>query len=243
MADLEVPKIATFAILGPDSTEATVTKVVMYAILSSQGSDEVVDDSLRLRVWTYSLDGHDFYVLRVGATETLVYDLTTGQWSSWFSPERTNWRAHVGCNWVGMGAITFVNNFGTDVVAGDDVTGVLWILDPTTGRDDRTTTGADPFNRVVTGGVNISGRETVPCGAVTLDLAVGNPTQTGAVITLEISDDLANSWVGCGSVTVPTGTYNTVVEWRGLGLIKAPGRLFRFTDDGASVRIGGANLR
>ncbi len=37
----------------------------------------------KLRAWTFSLDGHDFYVLRLGDTETLVYDLTSEQWVDW----------------------------------------------------------------------------------------------------------------------------------------------------------------
>ena len=37
----------------------------------------------RLRDWTFSLDGHDFYVLRLGDDLTLVYDATTEQWVDW----------------------------------------------------------------------------------------------------------------------------------------------------------------
>ena len=34
----------------------------------------------RSRAWGFSLDGHDFYVLRLGDAETLVLDLSTGKW-------------------------------------------------------------------------------------------------------------------------------------------------------------------
>lgn len=206
--------------------------------------DGLNDESVRLRVWGFSLDGHDYYVLRIGPSESLIYDLTTNTWSSWQSPGRTNWRAHVGQNWLGMSIDSFdAGNVVTEVVAGDDASNVLWTLDPTSGRDDRYNTGSDYFQRTVTGGLRVSGRDTVPAGALTLDLAVGVPTQTGASITLEVSDNLGYFWINCGTVVIPALNYSTVVEWRGLGTVKAPGRIFRITDNGASVRINAANLR
>jgi hypothetical protein len=164
-------------------------------------------------------------------------------WSSWASPGRDNWRAHIGANWVGMSADTLDRGFGSDVVAGDDATGVLWILDPTTGRDDRSTTGTDSFNRIVTGGVQLTGRDVVPCNAVQIDLSIGSPTQTGATISLEVSDDLGNSFVSAGSVAIAAGDYTSTVEFRSLGTMKSPGRIFRITDNGATVRLSGADMR
>jgi hypothetical protein len=166
--------------------------------------------------------------------------MQTGMWSEWTTPGRTNWRAHIGQNWVGA------NDFGianTDIVAGDDATGTLWRLDTSIGRDDRSTTGDDKISHIVMGGIQVTGRDSVQCNAVTIDLALGSPTQTGASITLEISDDLGQTWMNCGSNTVAAADYTATVEWRALGQMKAPGRLFRFTDDGATVRFGGANMR
>lgn len=205
--------------------------------------DEDSDEGLTLRVWTYSLDGHDFYVLRLGPSETLVYDLTTQQWSSWKSPSRNNWRAHIGSNWLGMSTDTFNRGFGSDVVAGDDVTGVLWVLDPNTGLDDTTTTGSLPFTRMVIGGVSLSGRDTVPCGAVELTASVGHPALIGATITLRTSDDKGHTYNNHGNVTATAGSYDQVIEWRALGLIKAPGRLFELSDNGAAVRINSLDMR
>lgn len=206
------------------------------------------DDDILLRVWGASLDTHDFFFLRLGNSETLTFDLSLlanldHAWSSWKSPDRDNWRAHIGYEWIGASADTVAHGFGTSIVAGDDSSGVLWMLDPSVGRDDRTTAGDDAFTRIVTGGVQVTGRDVADCGAVTIDLALGNPSQTGASILLEISDDLGHSWLNCGSIVVASGDYSPVVEWRSLGQMHAPGRLFRFTDDGATVRISGANLR
>lgn len=205
----------------------------------------VHDDDLRLRVWGYSLDGHDYYVLRLGDSETLVYDLTTGQWADWKSPDEDKWRAIAGINWIGMGTTTAAHGFSSDVVAGDDTTSVLWMLDPFQGQDD------DPFEdglkvsftRVVTGGVPLESRDVKQCNAVQLNLSLGNSQPVDATITLSVSDDAGNTVTAFDSYVLPADTFDNVVEWRSLGLMRAPGRLFTFTDTGAAVRIDGADLR
>ena len=58
-------------------------------------------DEPKVRAWTFTLDGHDFYVLRLGTAETLVYDLHTGEWHVWGSGTARLWRAYSGCNWIG----------------------------------------------------------------------------------------------------------------------------------------------
>src|SRR4249919_82885 len=205
--------------------------------------DGLLDYSVRLRSWGYVLDGHAYAVFRLGPTETLVYDLTTNQWASWASPGRDNWRVHCGQNWIGMSTDTLANGFGSDVVVGDDASNALYILDPTSGRDDRSTTGSDLFDRTAMGLITIDGREVLNCGAVTLSLSVGNPSQTGADITLYTSDDGGQSWTDHGSNVIVAGEYSAVVEWRALGLGRAPGRLFKFVDNGAATRISAADLR
>jgi len=234
---------------GYDDNGDVIADLFIYYFGSTppdgSGDGTSAADSLTVRCWGFSLDGHDFYVLRLGDSGTMVYDLTTGKWSEWESPGRTNWRPHVGQNWVGCASID-TDNGETDVFAGDDATGTLWRLNTKIGRDERTrlqTPPDDKITKVVTGGIQMTGRNTLPCGALTIDLALGNPTQTGASIKMEISGDLGHTWLDCGSIPVTAGNYRTQIEWRSLGLIKAPGRLFKFTDDGATVRLGGANLR
>jgi hypothetical protein len=217
-------------------------KLWIYYLAEAPTDTSDENGDITIRCWAFSLDDHDFYVLRLGPSETLIYDLKTGQWSSWESPNRTNWRLHVGQNWVGF---TDLEANNTDIIAGDDVEGVLWILDAEYGLDDRPDDSGlnDPFTRIVTGGVQVVGRNNIPCGAVTLDVALGAPVDTGTRILLEISDDLGHNWTDCGTVTVPAADYSKTIEWRALGLIKAPGRIFRLTDTGATVRISGANMR
>jgi hypothetical protein len=216
--------------------------------IDGAGDGVVATDDITLRVWGYSLDGHDFYVLRIGDSGTFVYDLTTRQWAEWRTPGRTNWRAHIGQNWVGC--IGF-NSGDTDVIAGDDGAngtgeGTLWQLSTIEGRDDRVDINMredDKITKVVTGGIPCTGRQTIPCNAVAVTLALGAPTQDGAFIKLETSDDLGQTWTDHGAQVIVSGDFTAVVEWRGLGMIRAPGRIFRFTDDGASVRIAKADMR
>lgn len=35
----------------------------------------------KLRAWSFNLDGHQFYVLRLAEEKTLIYDMNTQQWS------------------------------------------------------------------------------------------------------------------------------------------------------------------
>jgi hypothetical protein len=225
---------------NPDEPSQQFGKLWLY-LLANPGEDVgVTDDTLTIRCWPFSLDDHDFGVFRLGPSSTLVFDLKTRQWSHWASPNRDNWRAHIGTNWVGM--TETLGNFATDVVAGDDVTGTLWIVDPTYGQDDNTDTGALPFTRMVIGGLALDGRDTAPCGAVQLTASLGNPALTGSAITLRTSDDLGHSYANHGSVTIAAGSFDQVVEWRSLGLMRQPGRIFELSDNGIA-RIGRLSLR
>ena len=59
-----------------------------------------VDDP-KVRAWTYTMDGHDYYVLRLGIDETLVYDTHSEQWYTWGSDLTDLWRPFDGTNWLG----------------------------------------------------------------------------------------------------------------------------------------------
>lgn len=207
------------------------------------GPPGVVDDDVRVRVWGFKLDGHTYYNLRLGDEGgTHTFDLTTGQWAEWQTPGETRWRPHVGCNWVGMAGT--INLGGSDIVCGDDTTGTLWVVDPDTFTDDNAVSGLpQSFDRVVTGGIPLNGREVAPCNAVTMNLSLGSPSISGALITLETSDDMGRNYVNHGSIEIEADAFDQVIEWRSLGLMKQPGRVFRFTDNGVAVRISSADLR
>jgi len=204
-----------------------------------------------LRAWTFSMDGHDFYVVRLGEEATLVYDLTTGQWMKWTTPSRETWRAAVGMNWTGMGRKTVsLETAGSapaesQVVAGDDTFGMLWTLAPTQGYDvsPYDNSQQNRFPRVIVGGVPLSARDAKPLGAAYLTASFGSPQVSGADILLRTSDDFGKTWTSHGTVTVEPGNYSQEFVWRSLGLMRAPGRMFEISDDGATVRIDGLEIR
>lgn len=203
--------------------------------------------SPKLRAWTFDLDGHEFYVLRLGDMKSLVYDLTTEQWSWWSSAELEYWRAGIGTNWISSGNIPF--NYGSNVVVGDDNFGILWVLDPETGVDDairaedREDGVVRPFPRVATGQVTVRGRVTIPCYQVYLTSDTGEPAYTGASVTLTYSDDGGKTFTTASEpITAEAGNYYQEFVWRSIGLVRAPGRLFRISDDGAFAQINELTL-
>lgn len=198
----------------------------------------------RLRAWTYTLDGHDMYVLRLGDTETLVYDTYSEQWSTYSSHERNFWRANTGINW--LGASEYAEDYGSNVLVGDDTYGLLWFLDPDQGYDDHPrveTVTPQPFTRTVMGQVTARGRDVTPCYQVFLDCDLGAPSSAGTAVTLYTSDDAGHNFDNQGSVTITAADYSQEVFWSSLGQIKAPGRLFKIEDTGAITTIYGLDLR
>lgn len=203
-----------------------------------QASNQIV-------AFPFTLDGHDFYAIRLGDDETLLYDQTTGQWCSWDSPGRNTWRATGALNWVGILGSGEANVPSTNIICGDDTLGVLWALDPSSGSDEGPFEGTPlrPFTRTVTGGIPIRGRTSPRNNAVTLTVSTGDPDAVDTTIQLRISDDNGQSYQDCGAVPVPSNLYFREVRWRSLGLVRAPTRIFEFTDTGAVVRIDGADAR
>lgn len=194
----------------------------------------------KLRAWSYTLDGHDFYVLKLGTTgKTLVLDLTTQQWSAWSNSTSPNWRASIGMNWRSSGTVP--SNYGSNVVVGDDSYGVLWVLDPEQGTDDALLSEDQvTFPRIATGQMITRDRNFIPIYSVELIASLGAPALTPTSVTLEYSDDQGNTYtVADSSIEIEEGNYDQELEWRSLGLVRSPGRLFKITDYGAFARIDG----
>jgi len=198
----------------------------------------------KLRAWTFTLDEHDFYVLRLGMDVTLVYDVYSEQWMDWDAFGENFWPVNCGFNWIGGNEILQpdkINSYGSNVIVGDDSYGLLWILDPTLAYDQHPEAAMLPnevyFPRVIQGQVIQTGREVLPCYAVWLTTDMGAPAYVGAGVTLEISDDAGVTYDDMGTVDVTVGENSPELSWYSLGQITAPGRLFRITDDGAVARI------
>jgi hypothetical protein len=56
-------------------------------------------------------------------------------------------------------------------------------------------------------------------------------------VNLKYSDDSGATFYDAGDQTVPAEVYDTRLNWRSLGSIRYPGRLFKITDSGALRRI------
>lgn len=191
-----------------------------------------------LRTWTFSLDGHDFYVLRLGDQGTLIYDVTTEQWVEWASRDKEFWRPFSGMNWIGGSGYGF--GYGSNIIAGDDLYGLLWVLDPRRPFDEGPEQADEEpryFKRALMGQVPIRGRQVLPCYAAWLTTDMGDPAYDGASVKLEISDDAGYSFLDVGDIPINLGAEYPELQWTSLGQISAPGRLFKITDDGAVTRI------
>lgn len=245
-----VYNIPTTGIRGSSAYVTTLTKT-SNAILASASYVTVVwrgrIANPYLRAWTFTMDGHDFYVLRIGDFATLVYDTYSKQWSDWTGYNLPFWRANVGMNWIG--GQVFAEDYGSNIVVGDDTWGLLWFLDPDLPYDEDPDAAAPaqqiPFERVVSGQITMRGRQSVECFSIFL---AGDNYGLTAIdftpgVTLETSDDDGRTFDNQGTITVPVD-YNVEdpYEWLSLGLIGSPGRIFRITDNGVFSRIDGMDM-
>jgi hypothetical protein len=208
--------------------EVQVTQAYVLAAVRGRVYDP------RIRAWTFTLDGHDYYVLRLGVTTTLVYDTHSEQWYVWGNSDSDLWNAYHGTNWIGAG-------YSANVIVGDDIIGSIYHLDPDADTDDDRSSGSDvprQFLRQVTGQVIKRGYDVAPCFEVQLLGSIGNMSNTDLVtVTLETSDDSGHTYDSHGAVTIDNTDYTARASWLSLGSIAAPGRLFRISDYGTLKRI------
>jgi hypothetical protein len=216
-------------------TDMSIIVPQAFILLAARGR---VNDP-HVRVWTFTLDGHDYYVLRLGNRETLIYDTHSEQWYVWGSGDGDLWRAYNGTNW--LGGMTQGGGYGSSVVVGDDGNGSLYFLDPDGEVDDDALLGVDsprPFQRVVQGQVVSKGYGRVPCYGVSLNGSIGEVDREDSTdVTLSVSDDKGETYTEVGTVSVEADDTDARVHWRSLGSIKTPGRLFKVVDYGALTRI------
>lgn len=219
-------------------TEASTAIRVAQAGVMIVARGRVADPALR--AWGFWLDAHWYYVLRLPTGTTLVYDLSTEQWSIWGSGDSSLWRAFHGTNWLGSGALT---NYGSNVLVGDDGNGSLYFLDPLGHADDDAVAGSEiqrPFLREVSGQIITSGTGWTPCFGVRLSGPIGDvDDDTLLTVTLSTSDDRGHSYDDQGAITLTPGDYGARAEWLALGSFPPPGRLFKLSDYGAIQRIDG----
>lgn len=212
---------------------------VIRAVYRGRSSDPQV------RAWTFTLDGHDYYVLRLGTTETLIYDLHTNLWYTWGSGSEPLWRAYIGTNWLAGNFLA--PNFGSNVIVGDDGNGSIYFLDPYGDLDDDPIDGVSSpreFRRTVSFQVPTKSYKSVRCFGIELLGSIGQNSAdlTTDSVQLSYSDDRGTSYVDAGSLSMTPEDYSARLYWGSLGSISAPGRIFQVTDYGALKRLDSAMM-
>lgn len=211
-------------------TEYDLDVQVSQAFVLVAARGRVVDPSVK--GWSFTLDGHDYYVLRLGQSESLVYDTHSEEWYTWGSSNSSIWRAYTGWNWSDN------QNAVSTVYVGDDGNGAIYYLDPEKDVDDDALFGVEtprPFIRMITGQLVAKGYKRVPNYGVYVIGSIGVPGLTG--VTLSTSDDRGYTYTDHGTVNVTPDDYTARIDWLSLGSYSLPGRLFKISDEGALRRI------
>lgn len=250
-AGIEISQAFTFAVTNFPTESVNTSQGFVQVVTEGATQDIEVSQAFvmvvargrienpAVRAWTFTIDGHDFYVIRLGTQETLVYDFFAEQWYVYGSDESDLWRAYTGINWQGGNVLS--RPYGTNVIVGDDGNGALYFLNPEQSYDDDALYGDSvlrSFPREIYGQVATRSFDFIPCYGVQLMGSVGEMTEAAlTTVTLSTSDDQGNSYTDHGTVTIPNAGYNTRVEWWSLGQFSAPGRLFKVVDRGTLHRI------
>ena len=230
---------------GLDASQMQIEAIVanLELISASQlnlfalGQGTPTDPSVR--AWTFTLDNHDYYVLRLGTQETLIYDDHSQTWYTWASGDTDVWNGYNGTNWHGAENYSYV--YGSNVIVGDDGNGSLYFLNPNQDTDDSPLVGAAlpiPFRREVYGQHPFRGYKRMPCFGIQLQGSIGQQTSTLIdSVDLQTSDDRGQTYQDQGSISITPGAIDTRLYWRSLGSMKAPGRIFKIVDYGALKRL------
>ena len=233
---------AGYQVVGDNSMTITATEAAYQVVVLESSADP------KVLVWTFTYDSHEFYVLEL-PNETLVYDTHSETWAVWGSSNSTVWKALYGIDWIAdTGDILATFDDGQNAlnaVVGDNTNGALYFLHPEQSMDDDND-GLDQtqFKRVLYGQIPHRGKDRKSVSAVILEGSVGqlSTTPDDLTVALEYSDDKGINFNTTGAITTTSGDVDQWLEWRSLGSLRAPGRLFRITDYGALTRIDGLDL-
>lgn len=186
-------------------------------------------EDLRVRAFTFILDGHKFYALQLGELGTWVLDASTQQWHKWGTAGYTRWNAQLGLAWDGR------------VLVADTVNNIVWELSPDVQNDE----GFKDIVHVSSAIILNTSHDYISLDEVTLSLSSGFVESLNPKITLEFSDDRGVTYETPedGTISLTVGDYGEEVKWLSLGAFPSPGRILRITDVGGPVRIDWATAR
>ena len=219
---VRTPQSALLTVEEGSSNPRVPQSAVLYVY--NEGSRE----DFSLRAWSFFLDGNWFYVLHLGLQGTWVYSVNAEQWYEWRTAGYDSWNAEQGLVW------------DSRIVAGDNQNGTLWEIQPETQLDE----GFRPITHESSAVVNASGRQTIVVDCIDITASVGFPTGVTPLVQLSFSDDQGETWVTMDDcdVTLVEGDYSQEIAFRSLGSFGAPGRIFKITDVGGTVRIDRAEI-
>ena len=87
-ASVEASQAKTLTVGKYGGTEVQVSQTRTLAVVRGRTENRT------LRMWTFSLDGHDFVVIRLGEISTIVFDMLTKKWFDWDTEDLGFWRAN-----------------------------------------------------------------------------------------------------------------------------------------------------
>jgi len=168
--------------------------------------------------FAYNLDGHYNYGIHVEGYGTYVLDRTTGQWAQYASGDLELWNARYHEKW------------GDKFYASSLLDSTLVEIDPDAVLDD--SFRSNEF--VASGRVESQSRRYVKNPEAQLFGSVG---LRGGNINLSFSDDEGNSFSPTRTVSVAPGVRDANVMFYDLGSVRAPGRIYKISDEGTLRRI------
>lgn len=191
---------------------------------------EGAPEDFRLRAWSFTMDGHKFYVLKLGELGTYICDTTNGNnWYKWETAGYNYWNAVLGLNWNGR------------VLAASVTENIIWEVKPEVWNDE----GFKDIVHVSTAILNQTGREYISHDELRLSVSSGFNDSLNPRITLEYSDDRGVTYETAtdGTIVLTDDDFKQEVEWISLGSFTAPGRVIRITDVGGPLRIDYATVK
>lgn len=204
-----------------DASSVVMTEGGAPRVISDNGLAEQIRRTAEadLSAGFFVKDQHPCYVLHLGTEATWVYDISSGRWCNFSSLGFDYWRP-----------LLFAN-LGDVVICSDRNSNQVWKLDPDQGTDD-----GDPIPKTFYAFLDVA-EGSYSLGNVEVDCLRGDaPTSDPddeSIMVLEVSRDEGASWTsprerGLGQ----RGKRMVKPRWNGLGLVKSPGAILKFSCSG-----------
>jgi hypothetical protein len=189
--------------------------------ISDSGIEEALNASTTFSCFPMVWNGHPVFYCRLD-TETLGFDIATGQWHERASEGQTNWAA--GC---------CIQQADGTPLFGSAITNDLLI-------HSGWAEGASDLVRTFTAAIPSDG--TIPVDEVEIECNSGTGSVADPMVEMRFSRDRGNIWSAW--VAKPLGNngkFRTRPRWRRLGYADAPGLLLQFRVSAAvDFRVSGS---